>query len=201
MTQGQKDNAKRFKAVQVEAKKLKAKNPKLKHIDAVKKAWAMFSTSVKKTAKKKTAKKKVGAIKIVQKDKNEKVTKVLKQVRNKKTGQFKGYKQIAGVKTKKVSGRTGTEHKDSKSHNVNIRVVSGVNFSSEEIKFLQKEGKESKGYKYRAKILWGSPIVLKETENGTPIKKWEVDNLNIAQELSKELNKNKNFRKIKKGKI
>ena len=38
MTQGQKDNAKRFKAVQVEAKKLKAKNPKLKHIDAVKKA-------------------------------------------------------------------------------------------------------------------------------------------------------------------
>jgi hypothetical protein len=77
-------------------------------------------------AKKKSVKKKVGAVKIVQKDKNEKVTKVLKQIRAKKTGQFKGYKQIAGVKRKKVSGRTGTAHKDSKSHNVNIRVVSGV---------------------------------------------------------------------------
>ena len=134
MTQGQKDNAKRFKAVQVEAKKLKAKNPKLKHIEAIKKAWSMFSTGVKKSAKKK-----VGAVKIVQKDKNEKVTKVLKQVRNKKTGQFKGYKQIAGVKTKKVSGRTGTAHKDSKSHNVNIRVVSGTNNDVlDQIKYHQK---------------------------------------------------------------
>jgi hypothetical protein len=126
MTQGQKDNIKRLKAVQLEAKKLKAKNPKLKHVDAVKKAFAMFSTGVKKTAKKKSAKKKVGAVKIVQKDKNEKVTKVLKQIRTKKTGQFKGYKQITGVKKKKVFGRTGTAHKDSKSHNVNIRVVSGI---------------------------------------------------------------------------
>jgi hypothetical protein len=96
MTQAQKDNVKRFKAVQLEAKKLKAKNPKLKHINAVKQAWAILYSKVKKSAKKK-----VGAVKIVQKDKNEKVTKVLKQVRSKKTGQFKGYKQIAGVKRKK----------------------------------------------------------------------------------------------------
>ena len=125
MTQAQKDNVKRFKAVQLEAKKLKAKNPKLKHIDAVKQAWAILYSKVKKSAKKKSAKKKVGAVKIVQKDKNEKITKVLKQVRAKKTGQFKGYKRIAGIK-RKVSGRTGTSHKDTKSHNVNIRVVSGI---------------------------------------------------------------------------
>jgi len=82
------------------------------------------------------------------------------------------------------------------------KVMNGIFvLTTEEKNFLQKESKESKGYKYRAKILFGSPIVLKETENGTPIKKWEVDNFVKAQNLSNELNKNKNLRKIKKGKI
>jgi hypothetical protein len=59
---------------------------------------------------------KVGATKVVEKGekKTAKVTKVLQRVRTKK-GTFKGYKRVAG-----------SSHKDTKSHNVNIRVVSGI---------------------------------------------------------------------------
>lgn len=42
MTKAQQENRNRFKAVQAEAKKLKAKNPRLKHIQAVKQAWAIM---------------------------------------------------------------------------------------------------------------------------------------------------------------
>lgn len=109
MTAAQKANQLRFKKVQAEAKKLKAKNKKLSHVEAVKKAWAI----ILKTGKSK----KIAAVKIIQKGekKNAKVTKVLQQTRTKK-GLFKGYKKVAGTKT----------HKDTKSHNVNIRVVSGI---------------------------------------------------------------------------
>lgn len=65
---------------------------------------------------------KVGAYKVIQKgeSKNAKVTKVLEQKR-KKSGKFAGRKRVAGVKKTPVS-----KHKDTKSHNVNIRVVSGI---------------------------------------------------------------------------
>jgi hypothetical protein len=61
--------------------------------------------------------KKVGATKIIERGekKNAKVTKVLQRVRSKK-GTFKGIKKVSGA-----------SHKDTKSHNVNIRVVSGIN--------------------------------------------------------------------------
>lgn len=60
--------------------------------------------------------KKVGATKIIERgeNKNAKVTKVLQRVRSKK-GTFKGIKKVSGG-----------AHKDTKSHNVNIRVVSGI---------------------------------------------------------------------------
>lgn len=105
MTAKQKANRERFKKVVAEAKKLRKKNPKLTQPQAVKQAWAIMYS-----------KKKVGATKIIQKgeSKNAKVTKVLEQTRTKK-GLFKGYKRIAG-----------NTHKDTKSHNVNIRVVSGL---------------------------------------------------------------------------
>lgn len=112
MTAKQKANRERFKKVVAEAKKLRKKNPKLTQAQAVKQAWAIMYAKPGK---------KVGATKIIQKgqSKNAKVTKVLEQTRTKK-GQFKGYKRIAGQKT------TGKSHSDSKSHNVNIKVVSGV---------------------------------------------------------------------------
>jgi hypothetical protein len=89
MTAAQKANVARFKAVQAEAKKLKAKNKNLTHVQAVKQAWAImlhkkpaakkkatteymkvfnpymphvdYSKRIKKAAKK--AAKKVGAVK------------------------------------------------------------------------------------------------------------------------------------------
>lgn len=67
MTAKQKANIERFKKVVAEAKKLRAKNPKLTQAQAVKQAWAIF----------------------------------------------------------KKSGKVGEYHKDTKSHNVNIKVVSG----------------------------------------------------------------------------
>ena len=62
MTAAQKENIKRFKAVQAEAKKLKAKNKKLTHQEAVKQAWAIIYSKQRKAAPKKAAKK-VGAVK------------------------------------------------------------------------------------------------------------------------------------------
>jgi hypothetical protein len=66
---------------------------------------------------KKTTAKKVGAIKIVEKNETKltRPTKVYQQTRT-KSGTFKSLKRIAGT----------TKHKDTKSHNVNIRVVSGI---------------------------------------------------------------------------
>lgn len=106
MTAKQKQNIARFKRVVAEAKKLRKKNPKLTQPQAVKQAWAILYKGGKK----------VGATKIIEKGekKNAKVTKVLQRVRSKK-GTFKGIKRVAG-----------STHKDTKSHNVNIRVVSGV---------------------------------------------------------------------------
>ena len=86
MTAAQKKNRERFIKVQAEAKKLKKKNPKLKHIDAIKKAWAILLHDTK-------ASKKVKAVKVIKK-----------------------HKKVSGVK----------KHTDTKSHNVNVRVISGV---------------------------------------------------------------------------
>lgn len=68
---------------------------------------------------KKTTAKKVGAIKIVEKNETKltRPTKVYQQTRT-KSGTFKSLKRIAGAKP--------STHKDIKSHNVNIKVVSGI---------------------------------------------------------------------------
>jgi hypothetical protein len=70
MTKAQKENQLRFKKVQAEAKKLKAKNPKLKHVDAVKQAWAILYNTGKISAVKtiKTAiKKKASKLDVIKK--------------------------------------------------------------------------------------------------------------------------------------
>jgi len=103
MTAKQKAARLKFKKVVAEATKLRKKNPKLTQAEAVKKAWAM--------------EKKVGAIKIIEKGESKKAKPkaTYQQVRTKK-GTFKGLKKV---------GATDKSHKDTKSHNVNIRVVSG----------------------------------------------------------------------------
>ena len=89
MTPAQKKNVARFKAAAAEAKKIRAKDPKLSQAEAVKKAFAKLY-GVKKTATKKAVAKKTVA------------------------------------KKKPARKKVGEYHKDQKSHNVNIRVVSGV---------------------------------------------------------------------------
>lgn len=83
MTTAQKANVARFKAVQAEAKKLKAKNKNLTHLQAVKQAWAIMLH--KKPAAKKKAAKKVGAVKkkVAKKKPTEKA--ILKKVHSAKT--------------------------------------------------------------------------------------------------------------------
>ena len=119
MTAKQKAARIKFKKVVAEATKLRKKNPKLTQAEAVKKAWAM--------------EKKVGAIKIIEKgeSKNAKPKATSQQVRTKK-GTFKGLKKV---------GATDKSHKDTKSHNVNIRVMSGL-FDTTVIKDLDQLKKE-----------------------------------------------------------
>lgn len=62
------------------------------------------------------------------------------------------------------------------------------NLSADEKEFIAKEKKERDGFTYRAKILFGSPVVLKE-KNGTPVKKFAVDELQTANIIAEELNK------------
>jgi len=95
MTPAQKKNVARFKAAAAEAKKIRAKDPKLTQAEAVKKAFAKLY-GVKKTVTRKIVAKKKTATR--------------QPVAKKKTA------------TKKYS----EYHKDTMSHNVNIRVMSGV---------------------------------------------------------------------------
>lgn len=141
MTTKQKQNIARFKAVQIEAKKLKAKNKNLSHTEAVKEAWAkfkkssksikgdqldLFSSAPKKASKKSKTKRPVNY-----------------QYGQSNLESDKQRQALPPGKRKLSSGRTyyeyranrtdagkllGTKtHKDTKSHNVNIRVVSGIN--------------------------------------------------------------------------
>jgi hypothetical protein len=128
MTKAQKENQARFKKVQAEAKKLKAKNPRLTHIEAVKRAWAIISPksgnkpktkstvgSAKKTvAKKKVAKKISGKLSLTRKETR------LGYV-GKAPAKKKAVKKVGAVKKPTVA-----RHKDVKSHNVRISVMSGV---------------------------------------------------------------------------
>lgn len=103
----QKQNIERFKWIQAEAKKLKAKNKNLSHIEAVKQAWAIWYTkhpAAKKTAKK--AGKKVGAVK------------------------KKAAKKAAPKK--KAAKKATSVHTDKNSHNVRIHIVSGLTVNRDE---------------------------------------------------------------------
>lgn len=122
MTAKQKAARAKFKAVIAEAQKLRKKNPKLTQAQAVKQAWAI---EYSKSGKKKPAKKKVGAIKIVEKGESKKTKpKATYQVKRTAKGTYKGLKKIGAVKKKAAS--KSSYHKDTKSHNVNIKIVSGV---------------------------------------------------------------------------
>lgn len=112
-------------------------------------------------------------------------------------------RKVVKAARKKAAKKMTSIHKDTASHNVRISVMSGniYVYSAEEFKFLQSESKKSKGYKYRGKILFGAPIVLKETAKGTPVAKFYVDTLEVANALSKDLNKSHKLSRVKSKKI
>lgn len=116
MTAKQKANQARFKKVVAEASKLRKKDPKLTQAQAVKKAWAMFT-----------------------------------------------------------SKKVGSTHKDTKSHNVNIRVVSGLPFEG---RYL--------GVKLRAVLSSSNRIVI--YAGNSVIYYYKGDNQKIiAEKIAKEI--------------
>ena len=195
-----------LKKITTKAKQLYKTGKYAKWTDAIKEA--------SKSLNKKPAKKKIG----YSKERLNIVKKATPYIKNYKS---KGYTKQESLKNgnldaaymgttkKKVLKKKATKkatpkslHKDTKSHNVKISVMSGVmKLSNDEKKFLEIEGKKSKGYKYRAKVLWGEWIVLKEKENGTPVQKFIVDTYEVAKYLSEQLNKGVDFTKIKGKKI
>lgn len=107
MTAKQRAARANFKAVQAEAKKLRGKNKKLSQAQAVKQAWAIMKS-----------KGKLGATLLIEKGETKRTKpKNVIQITRTKGGQFKKVKAVGAVPG---------AHKDTKSHNVNIRVLSGV---------------------------------------------------------------------------
>ena len=124
MTAKKKAARMKFKKVVAEASKLRKKNPKLTQAQAVKQAWA-----IEYAKEGKSKPKKVAAIKIIEKGESKKAKPkaTYQQVRTKK-GTYKGLKKVgaASSKVKAKKGRSTEMHTDTKSHNVNIKVVSGM---------------------------------------------------------------------------
>jgi len=126
MTAKQKANQARFKKVVAEAKKLRKKNPKLTQAQAVKQAWAMTYT-----------KKKVAGYSDERNKIHKNATSWIKRYKKRgdeyETAVKRGYDQAAhgpapkvGAVKKKAAKKSSSYHKDTKSHNVNIRVMSGT---------------------------------------------------------------------------
>ena len=109
-------------------------------------------------------------------------------------------------KTKKVSGikktlrkKTPTKkHTDINSHNYKISISGNIKLSPSNLKFLEIVKKNSKGYNFRAKILWGQPVVLKETKQGTPVEAFNnIGEFDECKIFADELNKGQKYINVK----
>lgn len=123
MTAKQRAARAKFKAVVKEAAKLRKKNPKLTQAEAVKQAFAISYSKQRKGKKLGSTSRQTGTS-----DKSrDKARKAKPPGKRKagKTAQRKYYYEYRKNRTDKPGKLTGT-HKDTKSHNVNIRVVSGI---------------------------------------------------------------------------
>jgi hypothetical protein len=114
-----------------EAKAIRKKNPKMEWKKAVAQASAIYASkhkgkspigkkkAAKKIVRKKAAKKRIGKVD----------TKLKKQLKSQGKKMPHGYDVVKRTPRKKigaVSKKATTMHKDTKSHNVNIRVMSGI---------------------------------------------------------------------------
>jgi hypothetical protein len=181
--------------IQLKAKELKRSYPKAKWTDLIKKA----STELKKvgsigaTSKKKKATKKAATKKAVSKRKP-KVVKVLKQHGTSARAYDKRHQALPAGRRISKTGRRYTEtrsnrsdkgvllglpkglHKDTKSHNVNIRVVSGINENAlNQIKDIQKRMLNSELMANNIKSLMKSDTYKKDKKFITEAKKTIVN--------------------------
>lgn len=139
MTAKQRQARAKFKAAIKEAGKLRKKNPGLTQAEAVKQAWAIlyskerkgekigYSKEREKLHKNATAwlkkRKKLDA----DKSKKDRVSLAYQQAPFGKPGSVGAVKKKSATKVKAKKGKSTEMHTDTKSHNVNIRVVSGIN--------------------------------------------------------------------------
>lgn len=123
MTAKQRAARAKFKAVVKEAAKLRKKNPKLTQAEAVKQAFAISYSKQRKGKKLGSTSRQTGTSDKAR-DKARKAKPPGKRKAG-KTAQRKYYYEYRKNRTDKPGKLTGT-HKDTKSHNVNIRVVSGI---------------------------------------------------------------------------
>ena len=138
MTVKQRQARAKFKAAIKEAGKLRKKNPKLTQAEAVKQAWAIlyskerkgekigYSKEREKLHKNATAwlkkRKKLDA----DKSKKDRVSLAYQNAPFGRPGKVGAVKKKSATKVKAKKGKTTEMHTDTKSHNVNIRVVSGI---------------------------------------------------------------------------
>lgn len=149
MTAKQKAAREKFKKVVAEAGKLRKKNPKLTQAQAVKQAWAISYIKAGKSkvgeVSKKYTKKQLEKIaddyayitqgdvdkityRLLDKDYTDKLLPIyLDKISeyNKKSKKVGAVKKKTDTKVKAKKGKTTEQHTDTKSHNVNIKVVSG----------------------------------------------------------------------------
>ena len=157
MTAKQRQARAKFKAAIKEAGKLRKKNPKLTQAEAVKQAWAIlyskerkgkkigYSKEREKLHKNATAwlkkRKKLDA----NKSKKDRVSLAYQQAPFGRPG-VGAIKKKSATKVKAKKGKSTEMHTDTKSHNVNIRVVSGIEGNMYKIR--DQYEKDVKAYLY-----------------------------------------------------
>jgi len=204
MTAKQKAARANFKKAVTEAQKLRKSNPKLTQAQALKQAFAKnkkVGAVKKKAAPKKAAPKKAAPKKSVEVSKMSK-----KQLQNALTKKLSDsgiskdflknnfvFEKLGSIKKKKAapkkiaSKRITDIHKDSKSHNVNIRVLSGI--KSQNKKILKKISiAEDELYDVEIDII-NERLDLKNAiiSKDKNLIKYEKDNLEFSIKLKKEL--------------
>ena len=182
MTASQKKNIVRFKAVQAEAKRLKAKNKNLKHSAAVKQAWAILYNTDKKK-KKAAPKKKAATKKYVQRGtSNLKLDKIKQAL-------------PPGVRISKKTGEKYTETRANRSDKGKLLGISSIEatrinndingyprYVIHFLNFLNSEEKNflpfNKKYDYalkKAKLIGGKKFDTKQYGGGIVLQSYDIE--------------------------
>lgn len=196
MTAKQKANRERFKKVVAEAAKLRKKNPKLTQAQAVKQAWAISYGKKRKVGYKADRLSVVrNATPKIKKYKDKGYSRS-ESIRNANIdAAYMSGKKPTGTKVKAKKGkRTSEMHTDTKSHNVNIRVISGIEndklIRKQSSKFLKMTGHTQlskdvlKDYIPMTNVIKAVDFAIKEQFS-------RVENGNYSKQLKEKAKKTK----------